>query len=153
MFSKKKYRCSIGRNGLSKNKKEGDLKTPVGTFKFLKCYYRSDRLKKPITPLKCYEISKKLGWCDDVRSEMYNKIIKLPSKLSHEKLFRRDNLYDLLVVLSYNINPAKKNLGSAIFLHIAKKNYEPTEGCIALKKRDIILLIKSISTKTKIKIG
>lgn len=84
---------------------------------------------------------------------MYNKIIKLPSKLSHEKLFRRDNLYDLLVVLSYNINPAKKNLGSAIFLHIAKKNYEPTEGCIALKKRDIILLIKSISTKTKIKIG
>ena len=91
-----------------------------------------------------------MGWCDDPRSNNYNKLIKYPFKYSSEKLYRRDNIYDIIVVLNYNINPIIKNRGSAIFIHIAKKNYKKTEGCVAIKKRDMKKLLKMISIKTKI---
>jgi L,D-peptidoglycan transpeptidase YkuD (ErfK/YbiS/YcfS/YnhG family) len=92
-------------------------------------------------------------WCDDPRSIFYNKQIKLPSKFSYERLYRKDHIYDLLAVLNYNINPVIKNKGSAIFMHIAKKNYSPTAGCVALKKNDLIKLLEIIKKNTKIKIS
>ena len=94
-----------------------------------------------------------MGWCDDPNSNFYNKEIKLPTIFSHEKLYRKDNLYDLIVVLDYNMHPIIKNKGSAIFIHIAKKNYKPTAGCIALKKEDLIKLLGLIKKNTKIYIN
>jgi len=91
-----------------------------------------------------------MGWCDDPKSKKYNQLIKLPNRYSHEKFFKKDNSYDLIVILNYNINPIIKNKGSAIFIHIAKKNYKSTAGCIALKKNDLLKLIKIIDTNTKI---
>ena len=147
-----KFRCALGKAGIKKKKKEGDNITPEGTFKIIRVYYRSDKIKNIATLIKKKEIKKKIGWCDDPVSSFYNKEIKLPSKFSYEKLYRKDNLYDLILVLNYNINPIIKNKGSAIFVHIAKKNYEPTAGCIALKKRDLVVLLKNIKKNTKIKI-
>jgi L,D-peptidoglycan transpeptidase YkuD (ErfK/YbiS/YcfS/YnhG family) len=91
-----------------------------------------------------------MGWCDDSNSKKYNQLIKLPSKYSHEKMYRKDNVYDLVIVLNYNMSPIVKNKGSAIFIHVAKKNYKKTAGCIALKKNHLIRLIKDIKDKTKI---
>ena len=147
-----KFRCALGKAGIKKKKKEGDNITPEGTFKIIRVYYRRDKIKNISTLIKKKEIKKKIGWCDDPVSSFYNKEIKLPSKFSHEKLYRKDNLYDLILVLNYNINPIIKNKGSAIFIHIAKKNYEPTAGCIALKKRDLVELLENIKKNTKIKI-
>jgi L,D-peptidoglycan transpeptidase YkuD (ErfK/YbiS/YcfS/YnhG family) len=93
-----------------------------------------------------------MGWCDDPSSSYYNKQVKLPSKYNHERLYRKDNLYDLILVLNYNTNPIIKNKGSAIFLHIAKKKYQPTKGCVALKKQDLIQLTSIIKKNTKIKL-
>ena len=94
-----------------------------------------------------------MGWCDDPKSNFYNQQIKLPSKFGHEKLYRNDRIYDLLVVLNYNTKPIRKNKGSAIFIHIAQKNYKPTAGCIALKKIDLIKLLQMINKNTKINIS
>jgi L,D-peptidoglycan transpeptidase YkuD (ErfK/YbiS/YcfS/YnhG family) len=147
-----KFRCALGKAGIKKKKKEGDNITPEGTFKIIKVYYRPDKIKNFVTSIKKKKIKKNIGWCDDPVSNSYNKEIKLPSRFGHEKLYRKDNLYDLILVLNYNINPTIKNKGSAIFIHIAKKNYEPTAGCIALKKEDLIELLKKIKKNTKIKI-
>ena len=94
-----------------------------------------------------------MGWCDDTKSPYYNKLIKLQTKYSHEKLYKRSNIYDLIIVLSYNINPTIKNKGSAIFIHVTRKNYQPTQGCVALKKRNLIKLISKINKNIQIKIG
>ena len=94
-----------------------------------------------------------MGWCDDPRSNLYNKQIKLPNKFGHEKLYRNDNLYDLILVLNYNTNPVIKNRGSAIFIHIAKNFYNKTRGCITLKKKNLIELVSKIKKNTKIKIN
>ena len=91
-----------------------------------------------------------MGWCDDPNSKKYNQLIKLPSKYTHEKLHRQDNVYDLVIVLNYNMTPIIKNKGSAIFIHVAKKNYKKTAGCVALKKKHLVKLIKNIKNKTKI---
>jgi len=151
-FNKKKYKCSFGKNGFTNNKREGDLKTPIGIFKVLNCYYRSDRIIKPKTKLNCIKIKKNMGWCNDSFSNQYNKIIKLPYKYSHEKFTRKDTIYDILIVINYNMNPIKKNLGSAIFIHIAKPKYKPTEGCIGLKKKDLLSVLRYLKQDTKIKI-
>ena len=99
------FRCCIGKNGITKFKKEGDLKTPKGTFQIENLYYRKDRVEKPITKLKCIEIKKNMGWCDDINSKkFYNKLIKINNKLHHEKLFRKDHKYDLFIPIKYNFN-------------------------------------------------
>jgi L,D-peptidoglycan transpeptidase YkuD (ErfK/YbiS/YcfS/YnhG family) len=147
-----KFRCALGKAGIKKKKEEGDNTTPVGTFKIIRVYYRRDKIKNIVTSIKKKEIKKNIGWCDDPASNSYNKEIKLPNKFGHEKLYRKDSLYDLILVLNYNVNPIIKNKGSAIFIHIAKKKYEPTAGCIALKKKNLIELLKNIKKNTKIKI-
>jgi L,D-peptidoglycan transpeptidase YkuD (ErfK/YbiS/YcfS/YnhG family) len=94
-----------------------------------------------------------MGWCDDPNSKNYNQLINLPSKYSHEKLFKKNNIYDLIIVLNYNMKPIIKNKGSAIFIHVAKNNYQPTQGCIALKKNDLLKLLSKISKNIKININ
>ncbi len=93
-----------------------------------------------------------MGWCNDSKSKNYNKLIKLPSNNSYEKLYRKENIYDIILVLNYNMSPVIKNKGSAIFIHISKKNYKKTEGCVAVKKRDLIEIVKKLQKNTKVKI-
>jgi L,D-peptidoglycan transpeptidase YkuD (ErfK/YbiS/YcfS/YnhG family) len=152
-FKNLKFRCALGKAGVKEKTIEGDNITPKGIFKILKIYYRPDKIKKIKTLINKIKISKNMGWCDDPNSHLYNKPIKLPTKFSHEKLYRNDNLYDLIVVLNYNTNPIIKKKGSAIFLHIAKNSYEKTKGCIALKKEHLIKIISKIKKNTKIKIN
>ena len=147
-----KFRCCIGKKNTTINKKEGDKKTPKGTFEIENLYFRKDRIKKPKTLLKCIEIKEDMGWCDDIyHQKKYNKLIKLDKKLRCEKLRRKDHKYDYFIVINYNTKNIKSSIGSAIFLHLTK-NYQKTLGCIALKKKDFLVLIKLIDKKTKIKI-
>ena len=145
------FKCSIGLNGLSRQKKEGDKKTPKGTFSLGALYYRSDRQIKPETKLKTIKIKKKMGWCDDPNHKKYNQLVNDIIRIKCEKLFRKDSKYDFLIPINYNTPHVKKNNGSAIFIHLTK-NYRKTLGCIALKKSDLLILIKLIDNKTKIKI-
>ena len=148
-----KFKCSVGKKGFSKNKKEGDYTTPKGIFRLGNIYYRADRIEKPKSKLKTIAIKKEMGWCDDPKSQFYNKLIKIRKKpkFSYEKLFRKDFKYDLLILIKYNYEKVIKNKGSAIFLHLTK-NYSSTKGCIALQKKDLLILLKIINKKTKIKI-
>ena len=135
-----------------KKKREGDKKTPRGIFKIDKLYYRKDRLPKPLTKLKCMQIKKDMGWCDDIKSKQhYNKLIKINKKIKYEKLTRKDSKYDLLIPIKYNFKKTIIGLGSCIFIHLTK-NYKPTAGCIALKKKDFLIMLKLINKNTKIKI-
>ena len=152
IFKNFKFRCSLGKNGISDKKEEGDGITPRGTFKLTKLFYREDKIKNIRARIKKVKIKKNMGWCDDPKSKFYNKLVKLPSKFSHEKLYRKDNIYNIVVVLDYNLNPIIKNKGSAIFIHVAKKNYKTTHGCLGLKQSDLIILISIIKKNQKIKI-
>ena len=147
-----KFRCCIGKKGSTKNKMEGDKKTPRGSFKIGNLYFRKDRIKKPTTLLKCIEIKKNMGWCDDVRfPKKYNKLIKVEKKIKHEKLKRNDYKYDLLIPIKYNFEKTVTGLGSCIFIHLTK-DYKPTAGCIALKEKDFLIMLKLMKKNSKIKI-
>lgn len=148
-----KFRCALGKAGIKKKEKEGDNVTPKGIFKITSMYYRPDRIKNITTAVKKIKIKKNMGWCDDPGNHFYNQQISLPNKFRHEKLYRNDHLYDLILVINYNTNPIIKNKGSAIFIHIAKKNYKKTKGCITLKKKHLIELISKIKKNTRIKIN
>ncbi len=145
------FRCSIGKNGLTSKKKEGDKKTPKGIFSLGPLFYRRDKNKEPQTKIKKIVINRKMGWCDDGTHEKYNKLIKIKKNIKHEKMFRNDEKYDFLIPINYNTYAPKKNKGSAIFIHLTK-NYKKTLGCIALKKIDFLILLKLIDKKTKIRI-
>jgi len=147
-----KFRCSLGKGGVGKKEIEGDNITPVGNYKLVNFFFRKDKINKINSKIKFNEIKKNMGWCDDPKSKKYNQLIKLPSKFSYEKLFRKDHLYDLVMVLNYNMNPIIKNKGSAIFIHLATKYYNPTRGCIGLKKIDMIELITKLKKRELIKI-
>jgi L,D-peptidoglycan transpeptidase YkuD (ErfK/YbiS/YcfS/YnhG family) len=149
-FQKYKLKCSIGKSGISYKKKEGDNKTPRGEFKFEYILYRKDRIINLKTKLKTLAIKKNMGWCDDSRSKSYNRLVKIPFKYTYEKLWLKKNIYDIIIVLNYNRNPTIKNRGSAIFLHIAKKKYQATKGCIAISKSNIKLLVSKLRQNTKL---
>ena len=147
-----KFQCCIGKNGSTKNKKEGDKKTPKGIFNIGNVYFRKDRKKKPLTSLNCIEIKKNMGWCDDVNfPKKYNKILKIENKIKHEKLKRKDYKYDYLIPIKYNFEKPIVGHGSCIFIHLTK-NYKPTAGCVALKEKDFLIMIKLIKKNSKIKI-
>ncbi len=147
------FKCCIGKRGLSKDKIEGDKKTPKGQFSLGNLYYRKDRIKKPTTKLKCIPIKRHMGWCDDKSdSKYYNRLFKINNTIRHEKLFRKDYKYDLIIPINYNTKKIKLGRGSAIFLHLTDK-YKPTNGCIALNKKDFIILLKLLNKKTKIKLA
>ncbi len=146
------FKCCIGKNGIFKNKIEGDKKTPKGIFHIENLYFRKDRIKKIQSKLKSTPITKSMGWCDDINNKKkYNKLIKINKKIKHEKLFRKDTKYDLLIPIKYNYKKRILGKGSCIFLHLTK-NYKPTAGCIALNKNDFLIMLKIIDKKTKIKI-
>lgn len=147
-----KFRCALGKAGIGKKKKEGDCVTPKGKYKIIKVFYRADRIKRIKSNFRLYKIKKDMGWCDDPLSKNYNKLIKLPSKFGHEKLYRKDKLYDLILVLNYNLKPILKNKGSAIFIHITNTNYKETKGCVGLKKRDLIFILNDIKKNITVKI-
>ena len=151
-YNKLKVKCAIGKKGIGHKKKEGDLVTPRGKFRIKYILYREDRVKIS-TKLKKKVIKKNLGWCNDPKSKQYNKLVKLPFIFKHEKLYKKENTYDIILVLNFNMDPVKKNKGSAIFIHIAKKNFKKTEGCIAIKKRDLIKIVNEINPFTKVKIS
>ena len=145
------FRCSIGKNGVKKNKKEGDKSTPKGTFRLNNVYYRPDRVNSFNCAIKKIKIKKNMGWCDDPKNKFYNKLIKINSKIKHEKLFRKDDKYNYLIELNYNRKKVVPFNGSAIFLHLTN-NYKPTAGCVAIRKNDMEILLKIIKNKTFIKI-
>lgn len=151
LYDEFKFKCSIGKNGKTTKKIEGDNKTPKGHYTLGPLYYRKDRLPKLSTKLKKIEIMKNFGWCDDVKSKFYNKPIKTNINVRHEKLYRNDKKYDLLIPIEYNSKRPKKNKGSAIFLHLTS-NYKKTQGCVAIKEKDMLILLNLINKKTKIKI-
>jgi L,D-peptidoglycan transpeptidase YkuD (ErfK/YbiS/YcfS/YnhG family) len=144
------YRCAIGDNGVSTNKVEGDLCTPAGIFKFISIYYRPDKVGVLKFLLPSIEITENDGWCDDPSSEFYNKHIRFPFEKSAERLYRDDDLYDILCVIDYNIKPTIPGKGSAIFLHIARPRLLNTEGCIAIEKEEMIKLSQKIEIDTKL---
>ena len=144
-----KLKCCIGKKGISKNKIEGDLQTPSGIFKLGNLYWRSDRIKKPETKLFCKKIKKNMGWCNDTSSAYYNKEIQINKKVKHEKLYRHDYKYDLFILIKYNYLKVKKNKGSAIFIHLTK-NYKTTSGCIAVSKKDFLILSKMLKKNSQI---
>ncbi len=147
-----KFKCCIGKNGSTINKKEGDKRTPNGIFEIENLYFRKDRIKKPFTLLKCIEIKKSMGWCNDISfPRKYNKLFKIKKIIKHEKLKRKDYKYDLLIPIKYNFKKPVSGLGSCIFIHLTK-DYKPTAGCIALKKKDFLIMLKLIGKNTKIKI-
>lgn len=146
------FRCVIGKNGLKKNKIEGDKSTPIGKYKLLNLYYRLDKIKNIETKLNKIIIKKNLGWCDDVRSKFYNRPIIINKNIKHEKMFRKDTKYDLVIILNYNFKKPIYGKGSAIFVHITN-DYKPTAGCIALSKKDLLILLKIISKNTFLKIS
>jgi len=147
-----KLKCCIGKKGLKKDKIEGDKSTPKGIFSIGTVYYRKDRVDKPYTNLKTKIIKKNMSWCNDPKNKFYNKEIKINKSISCEKLYRKDYKYDYLIVINYNTKKTIPYKGSAIFIHLTQ-NYNPTAGCVALKKKDLLILLKLINKKTKIKIN
>jgi L,D-peptidoglycan transpeptidase YkuD (ErfK/YbiS/YcfS/YnhG family) len=147
-----KFKCCIGKKGSTKNKREGDKKTPIGVFKLGNLYYREDRISIPETKLKCIKISKNMGWCDDQSDHKnYNKLINTKFVRKYEKLYREDYKYDLLMPIKYNFKKPIPGNGSCIFLHLTK-SYAPTAGCVALSKKDFMILLKIVKVNSSISI-
>jgi len=155
----KKFKCQVGAGGLKINtkKREGDKTTPIGKWKLKSLYYRSDTMLRPTIRSKTFKINKitkNCGWCDDPNNHNYNKFINIKNlssqNINFEKLWRKDQAYDILIETSYNTQPVLKGKGSAIFIHCSFSDYHKTAGCIALKKKDLIILIKNLSKKTNL---
>ena len=152
MFEKHQYRCVLGNSGVVRRKREGDGATPIGLFPMLRVLYRPDRVASPKTKLPVFQLKPNDGWCDDPSHADYNKHVILPHNDSHEVLWRKDHVYDVIVVLGYNTCPIIPFKGSAVFLHCATPSYEPTKGCIAVKDIDLIEILKNCSNQTQVKI-
>lgn len=149
-FNGKTYQCAIGKNGFAVDKKEGDNCTPVGEYPIREILYRADKIAEPKSKLPISRIAKNEGWCDAPNDVNYNRKVKLPYNASHEKLWREDNLYDVVVPLGYNDAPVVPGKGSAIFMHVAKIDYQGTEGCVALKLPDLLDILSKLDRDSKI---
>jgi len=134
-----KFKCSLGRGGViaANEKNEGDGASPIGVWKLRRVFFREDKVSPPATDLPIVPILEHDGWCDDPADPLYNRPVTLPYSASHEKMWRDDDVYDIVVELGHNDDPPIPGLGSAIFLHLARSNYEPTEGCVALSETDL----------------
>ncbi len=149
------YACTIGRGGIAAagDKREGDLKTPTGSFALRGCYYRPDRMEAPHTALPLTVLTPEDGWCDDAAHPLYNQLVKLPFAGRHERLWRADHVYDLIIPLGYNDGvdgPIIPGAGSAIFLHLMREDGIGTEGCVALKRADLLALLPQLSLQTRL---
>jgi len=142
--------CSLGRSGIKWLKREGDGATPPKHMPLMWVYYRPDRLRRPKTRLPVYPLNTAMGWCDDPRDPNYNQPVPWPYAASAERLWREDHVYDLIVVLGFNLDPCRKYAGSAIFWHLSHENFSPTAGCIAIKKKEMIKLLERCGPRTQI---
>ncbi len=140
-WGKKRVRCALGRAGVTPNKREGDHATPAGRYALREVLYRADRLEPPLSPLPCRPVATNMGWCDDPAEAQYNTLVFLPHSGRHEELWREDAVYDVIVVLGYNDRPPVPNRGSAIFMHVARPDFAPTEGCVAMALSDLVDLL------------
>jgi L,D-peptidoglycan transpeptidase YkuD (ErfK/YbiS/YcfS/YnhG family) len=147
---KKKFVCFIGKNGIGSKKREGDLITPRGKFKFKKVFYKKKELNKIKTRIPKTEIKKNFAWCTDSNSKRYNSLISKPIGCEHEDMFRKDSLYDILIVLDFNYTSPIKYKGSAIFIHCSENKTKFTEGCIAMAKKDLLELIPHITVSSSL---
>lgn len=144
--------CALGRAGTTRFKREGDGATPIGTFELLNVYYRADRGSRPRTVLPVEAIAPADGWCDDPAHPRYNRPVDLPFAASHEKMWRDDRLYDIVVVLDCNMFPAVPGMGSAIFFHIAREGYRATEGCVAVAPAHMRQILERVEIGTVMRI-
>ena len=144
--------CAFGRSGLTDHKQEGDGATPIGKWPLRQLFHRPDQPAPPATGLPSIEISADSGWCDDPGHDSYNQLVRLPFAASHEKLWREDSLYDLMIPLGYNDDVIVPGKGSAIFFHLAKNNYQPTEGCVAISNEHMRQLLPHLSPDTVMQI-
>jgi len=151
-LGERRWRCVIGAGGVREDKVEGDGATPTGVYPLRHLYFRNDRLVLPKVRLPARPIGEHDGWCDDPRSPAYNRLVRIPNGWSHEKMWREDGLYDLLVVVGYNDDPPEGEWGSAIFLHIARDDMSPTHGCVAFARNDLLELVTLIGPETKLNI-
>ena len=138
------YPCALGKGGMSARKREGDGATPTGVFALRRVFYRADKIERPKTALPVAAIESDDGWCDDPEDPLYNRQVKLPYKARAERLWRGDDLYDVVVVLGYNDEPVVTGKGSAIFLHVANTDMAATEGCVALKLPDLVEILRQV---------
>jgi L,D-peptidoglycan transpeptidase YkuD (ErfK/YbiS/YcfS/YnhG family) len=148
----RRWRCVLGAGGVREDKVEGDAATPAGEFPLRRLYFRNDRLVQPKVALPARPIAAHDGWCDDPRSPAYNRLVRVPNEWSHEKMWREDGLYDLVVVVGYNDDPPEGEWGSAIFLHIAREDLAPTRGCVAFAREDLLDLVTRLSPKTRLRV-
>jgi L,D-peptidoglycan transpeptidase YkuD (ErfK/YbiS/YcfS/YnhG family) len=145
-----RFPCALGRSGGRVRKREGDGATPIGRWALRKVLYRPDHLRHPRTALAVGIISKLDGWCDAAPDRNYNRRVRHPYAASAERLWRQDELYDVLVVLGYNERPRMRGRGSAVFMHVARPGYAPTEGCIALARAHLLRLIEHVSPQARV---
>lgn len=150
VLGEKRWRCVVGAGGVREDKVEGDAATPAGEFPLRHVYFRNDKLVLPKVRLPSRPIAEHDGWCDDPRSPAYNRLVRIPNDWSHEKMWREDGLYDLVVVVGYNDDPPEGEWGSAIFLHIAREDLSPTQGCVAFARDDLMELVTLIGPETKL---
>ena len=146
------YRCALGKGGIRLNKREGDGTTPAGRFALRRLFYRADRLPTPETALLVQALTPEDGWCDDPTHQAYNQLVTRPFSASHEGLWRTDNVYDLIVQIGYNDDPIRAGNGSAIFIHIARPDYEATEGCVALRRDHLLKVLRGCGPETTLTI-
>ena len=148
----RRYRCALGRAGIVADKREGDGGTPVGILPLRQVLYRADRVAAPATGLPVNPIRREDGWCDDPGDPAYNRAVKLPHAGRHEDLWRDDGIYDVIAVLGWNDDPVEAGRGSAIFMHVARPGYEPTEGCIALALTDLLEILADCRPDTLVRV-
>ncbi len=153
MWRGKRFRCALGAGGVSPAKREGDGATPIGAFPLRRVFYRPDRLELPEIQLPSIPLAPDLGWCDDPNSADYNHLVTLPHPDRHETLWRDDGLYDVIVEVGYNDTPVVAGYGSAIFVHIAKPDFEETEGCIAFRRANLVEILTGLPIGAMIHIG
>ena len=147
-----RFPCALGRSGMTHSKREGDGATPIGTLRFGQLHWRGDRMRHPRTALPLRRISTQAGWCDDPGNRRYNRPVTLPFPASHERMWRDDGLYDVVIELGWNMRPAIKGRGSAIFMHVARPGYQPTEGCVALRRDHLLRLLALIPRNSRLEI-
>jgi L,D-peptidoglycan transpeptidase YkuD (ErfK/YbiS/YcfS/YnhG family) len=143
-------RCALGRGGIRRDKREGDGATPVGSWPMRRLLYRADRVALPQTALPSSAIAEDDGWCDASQDRNYNLPVRLPYSASAETLYRQDGVYDLIVPLGYNDAPVVAGAGSAIFLHVARPDFAPTEGCVALALADLLDVLRDADRESRV---
>ena len=148
----RRFACAIGAGGVRANKREGDGATPAGRFPLRRVLYRPDRLAPPRTALPIAPIGPQDGWCDDPGHPLYNRPLRLPHEARHENLWRADRVYDLIVVLGHNDAPVVPGAGSAVFLHVARPDYTPTAGCVAVALGDLLTILAAVGRQAWLRV-